>query len=177
MSVQTTIVTAEDTRGVSLVRDLFDEYAAWLAPFVDHHTIRGEIETLPAPFVAPRGILLLAADEGVACGCVGLKPHTETSCEVKRLYVRESCRSAGLGRALLVGALSAACELGYNEALVSTIPAYMARAVSMYEGLGFVPTERFEDHTHAEIGISYLSLDLPAYCVRLAGGSVPNVEA
>jgi putative acetyltransferase len=177
MSVQTRVVTAEDTRGVALVRSLFDEYAEWLAPFVDHHTIQSEIETLPAPFVAPRGILLLAADGDDACGCIALKPHTETSCEVKRLYVRESCRSAGLGRALLVGALSAACELGYNEALVSTIPAYMGRAVSMYEGLGFVPTERFENHTHAEIGISYLSLNLPAYCGRLPGGSVSNVEA
>ena len=37
-------------------------------------------------------------------------------------------------------------------------------AVREYEHLGFVPTEQFERHTHAEIGLSYLRLDLNAYC-------------
>jgi GNAT superfamily N-acetyltransferase len=167
MSPQIRLVTAEDTTGLAAVRELFAEYAEWLAPFVDHTTIAEELASLPAPFAAPDGGLWLYTDGEAACGCVGLKRHSAGECEVKRLYVRQPYRSLGLGRSLFLTALATACDLNYEVALVSTIPAYMGRAVTMYEDLGFVPTELFEDHTHAEIGISYLRLDMRRFCDEL----------
>jgi len=158
-------ITAKYTEAVAEVARLFAEYAEWLAPFVVRTTIAEEIASLPAPFTAPHGVLLVGADAGGAiCGCVGVKRHSDSAAEIKRLFVREGCRGTGLGSALFSAALDAACELGYAEALVSTIPSRMATANAMYERIGFVPTHRFEDHTHAEVDIRYLRLDLGDWC-------------
>jgi len=158
-------VSGSDRGELDEVRRLFGEYAEWLASFVLHTTIDGEIASLPAPFVPPEGALLLGADAGgTICGCVGVKRHSDAAAEVKRLFVREECRGTGLGRALFSAAMDVACELGYSEVLISTIPSHMPTANAMYERLGFAPTHRFEDHTHADLDIRYLRLDLGDWC-------------
>jgi carbonic anhydrase len=158
-------VTAEDSRALAQVRDLFTEYAEWLSPFITRSTIAEELASLPGPFAAPDGALLAACDAfGDLCGCVGLKRHSETECEIKRLFVRPDCRGTGMGFALFSRALDTACELGYTEALVSTIPSFMAEANAMYERLGFENTDCFEDHTHAEVEIRYLRYSLAEWC-------------
>jgi GNAT superfamily N-acetyltransferase len=158
-------VSGSDRGELAEVRRLFGEYAEWLASFVLHTTIDGEIASLPAPFVPPEGALLLGADAGgTICGCVGVKRHGDAAAEIKRLFVREECRGTGLGRALFSAAMDVACELGYSEVLISTIPSHMPIANAMYERIGFAPTHRFEDHTHADLDIRYLRLDLGDWC-------------
>jgi carbonic anhydrase len=158
-------VTSADGASLDQVRDLFTEYAEWLSPFVTRSAIAEELRSLPAPFVVPDGVLLAACDsDGRLCGCVGVKRHSETECEIKRLFVRPECRGTGLGYALFSTALDAACEVGYEVALVSTIPSFMPEANAMYERLGFERTDCFEDHTHADAEISYLSYSLSDWC-------------
>ena len=158
-------VSGSDRDELAEVRRLFGEYGVWLATFVVHTTIHDEIASLPGPFVPPDGVLLLAADAGGAiCGCVGVKRHSDSAAEIKRLFVRDECRGRGLGRALLSAAMDAACEMGYTEVLISTIPSHMPFANAMYERIGFAPTHRFEDHTHADIDMRYLRLDLGDWC-------------
>ena len=158
-------IGAEDHEALVEVARMFAEYAEWLAAFVTHSTIAEELASLPGPFAAPDGALLVGTDEGGRmCGCVGVKRHDASTAEIKRLYVREPCRGTGLGRALFSAALDAACEMGYDAAVVSTIPSHMPAANAMYERIGFTPTRRFEDHTHAEVEISYLRLDLGDWC-------------
>jgi GNAT superfamily N-acetyltransferase len=166
-----TAVTAGDTAGLAEVRQLFIEYAEWLAPFVTASTIAEEIANLPAPFEPPSGALLIARDSatGASCGCVGVKHHSDTECEIKRLFVRPGCRGIGAGRALFSAAMDAGRELGYAEALVSTIPQFMEGANAMYEAFGFVETECFEDHTHASVEIRYLRCGLERQPGRRTG--------
>lgn len=160
------VVHAHDAEDLAEVARLFAEYADWLSDFVTHSTLAQELASLPRPFAAPDGILLAGSREplGPICGCVGVKRHSDAECEVKRLFVRDTCRGTRLGDALFSAALDAACELGYAEALVSTIPSHMPVANAMYERFGFTPTHRFEDHTHAEVQIRYLRLDLRDWC-------------
>jgi ribosomal protein S18 acetylase RimI-like enzyme len=167
------VVTAADEAAVAEVRQLFTEYAEWMSRFVTASTIGTELATLPAPFQAPYGRLLLAKGaSGEACGCVGVKRHDERTAEIKRLYVRPECRGVRLGFALFSAALDAACELGYATAVVSTVPDQMQTAASMYARLGFEPTERFEDHTHADVELRYLRYDLSGWCeTRSRGGT------
>ena len=154
-------ITATDSQLLDGARELFTQYAEWLAPFITHSTIAEELASLPEPFSAPGGVLIAALDEaGTVCGIVGVKRHSDTECEIKRLFVRPDRRGTGLGYGLFSQALDAAAELGYREVLVSTVPAYMPEALKMYRRFGFGPTERFEDHTHAEIEIAYLRLSL-----------------
>jgi putative acetyltransferase len=159
-------VAPDDVESLSEVTRLFTEYAEWLAPIVARTTIALEIASLPAPFAPPDGRLLVASAQpgGAICGCVGVKRHSDSAAEIKRLFVREGCRGIGLGRSLFLVALDAACELGYEEALVSTIPSHMATANAMYERLGFEPTQRFERHTLAEVDLRYLRLELGDWC-------------
>lgn len=155
----------DDESSIIQTRALFTEYAEWLSPFVTASTIAEELASLPAPYEPPDGRLLVVRDAaGLVCGCVGLKRHSEKECEIKRLFVRPDCRGTGLGYALFSAALDAACELGYDDVLVSTIPAYMDQANRMYERLGFTATECFEDHTHAAVDIRYLRYDLAEWC-------------
>ena len=159
-------VGASDVDDLAEIARLFTQYAEWLAAFVTHSTLAEELASLPKPFAAPSGVLLGASREpvGPLCGCVGVKRHSDSACEIKRLFVREACRGARLGEALFSAALDEACDMGYAEALVSTIPSHMPAANAMYERFGFVPTHRFEDHTHAEVEIRYLRLDLGDWC-------------
>ena len=158
-------VTEQDATGLAAIRELFTEYAEWLAPFVEHTTIAEELASLPQPFTAPSGKLLVAvAPDGRVCGCVGLKQQDGAECEIKRLYVRAESRGLGLGRELLEAALDAACVMGYSIALVSSVPGHMPEAMGMYQRAGFTPTHRFESHTHAEVEMVYLRLDLGDWC-------------
>jgi carbonic anhydrase len=158
-------VKRTDTAELAEVRQLFTEYAEWISPFVTASTIDSELTSLPSPFVAPHGRLLAARDSlGAICGVVGLKRHSETECEIKRLFVRPDCRGTGLGYTLFTAAIDAACSLNYREVLVSTVPAYMAEANQMYERLGFQQTDCFEERTQASEEISYLRYSLAEWC-------------
>lgn len=167
---------AENSALVEQVRELFREYYEWLGQSVCSRRLAEEIADLPGPYAPPEGRLLLArrtwVEEGHCeastdhrrepLGCVGVRPHHAEACEVKRLYVRPAARGMGLGRALLDAALAAAREIGYREALVTTLPDTMPTAREMYVRSGFGPTEPFVDHSHVDesVRMEYLRLEL-----------------
>ncbi len=75
-----------------------------------------------------------------------------------------------MGRRLATEALSAARELSYTEARLTTLPGSMAGALAMYRSLGFVEVDPFYDHSHVDpdMEMLYMSLDL----ARFAEGSI-----
>jgi GNAT superfamily N-acetyltransferase len=91
-----------------------------------------------------------------------VRPHHGSACEIKRLYVRAHARGTGLGGALIRVGIEAARELGYTEALVTTLPDTMPVAAAMYERLGFEPTEPFLDMSYVDgsVRMTYLSMAL-----------------
>ena len=117
---------------VEEVRLLFDEYAASLPFALDFQDFDREVADLPGAYAPPRGALLLAS----GAGCVGLRPIDETTCELKRLYVRPSARGLGLGRRLAEAVIAEARRLGYARMRLDTVPG-MDSAQSLYERLGF----------------------------------------
>jgi GNAT superfamily N-acetyltransferase len=114
------------------VRTLFREYAASLPFALDFQDFDRELADLPGAYAAPRGALLLAR----GAGCVGLRPLDETTCEMKRLYVRPSARGTGLGRRLADAVIAEARRLGYAHMRLDTVPG-MDSAQFLYERLGF----------------------------------------
>lgn len=156
-------VADDDVEMLEQVRELFREYHEWLGEVVCSVRLAEEIASLPGPYASPAGRLYLASGlGGEAIGCIGVRPHHGAACEIKRLYVRPGTRGAGLGGALIRVAIEAACELGYAEALVTTLPDTMPVAAGMYERLGFSATEPFLDHSHVDEGVRmiYLRLEL-----------------
>jgi putative acetyltransferase len=114
------------------VRTLFREYATSLPFALDFQDFDRELADLPGAYAAPRGALLLAR----GAGCVGLRPLEETTCEMKRLYVRPSVRGTGLGRRLAEAVVAEARRLGYAHMRLDTVPG-MDSAQTLYERLGF----------------------------------------
>lgn len=153
------VVDARDPVAVHDVRELFQQYHAWLGDTVSSTHLGEEIASLPKPYVEPSGRLLIARDEtGRAVGCVGVREHDETSCEIKRLFVSEDVRGQGLGRSLARYALDAARELGYHEVRITSLPGIMDGAIRMYTTLGFEQCEPFRDFSHVHEGVAIVFL-------------------
>jgi len=153
------VVDAGDPVAVRDVRRLFEQYHAWLGETVSSTHLAQEIDTLPRPYVEPDGRLLLARTEaGEAVGTVGIRPHDRQACEIKRLFVREDARGAGLGRSLVRYALESCRELGYAEARMTTLPGVMDGALRMYRSFGFEECEPFRDFSHVHDGVAIMFL-------------------
>jgi len=139
-----TIATVLDGPSLADVRQLFQEYAEWVAIDLSFQDFDREMSSLPGDYVAPTGTLLLALVDGAPAGCVAIRAIDATRCEMKRLHVRRAFQGMGCGRQLAERAIAWARGAGYQSMLLDTLPS-MARAQRLYEELGFVdvPAYRF----------------------------------
>jgi ribosomal protein S18 acetylase RimI-like enzyme len=150
-------VVLDHTPPTAEVRELFLEYAASLAFPLDFQDFEREVADLPGAYEPPRGALVVARADGAAAGCVGLRPLDETTCEMKRLYVRPEFRGAGIGRTLAKAAVRAALARGFGRMRLDTV-AGMETAQALYEDLGFVEIAPYRPNPIA--GVRYLELQL-----------------
>jgi ribosomal protein S18 acetylase RimI-like enzyme len=121
------------------VRQLFEEYAASLAIDLSFQHFERELVSLPGDYAPPRGALFLSRVDGVAVGCIGLRPFSEAVGELKRLYIAPAFRGRGLARSLATAAIAAARRIGYSALVLDTL-ASMQPATGLYESLGFKRT-------------------------------------
>ncbi len=119
------------------VRTLFLEYAQSLGFSLCFQGFDDERRALPGMYAPPRGRLLLAVEDGLPAGCVGLHEWNGPVAEMKRLYVAPGFRGDGLGRALTLAALAEARAIGYRSVRLDTIPSLMQPAIALYRELGF----------------------------------------
>jgi len=134
-------VTQEE---IALARALFQQYAAWLGVDLCFQGFDSELAGLPGAYAPPRGRLLLTLTEGRAVGCVGLRPLSDTVCEMKRLFVGPEFRGQGIGRELAKKAIEEARKIGYSSMRLDTLP-IMIGAIGLYEALGFVRRSAYYD--------------------------------
>ena len=132
------IIEALTPAQVEQVRTLFREYQAELPVQYCFREFDAEISGLPGEYAPPKGKLLLSLVAGQPAGCVALRPYPHPgACEMKRLYVRPTFRSAKLGKALAERIIAEARGMGYARLRLDTHPPTMQAALQMYRRMGF----------------------------------------
>ena len=136
---------------------LFEDYARSLDFDLDFQNFDRELSYLPGAYCPPEGDLLLACYENQDAGCVALKKLEPMICEMKRLYIKLTYRSKGIGKLLVDGIIRRACEVGYTRMHLDTIHSMQA-AQRLYEAAGF---KDIEPYCHNPIpGTRFLELAL-----------------
>lgn len=111
-----------------------------------------ELATLPGRYAPPKGVILIAVEDGGIIGCVGIRPRTESEAELKRLYVQPNHHGCGIGKQLFHAAMSKAKSLGYRSIVLDTLPA-MRAAKSLYVTYGFKKIPGY--YYNPEEGVEY----------------------
>jgi ribosomal protein S18 acetylase RimI-like enzyme len=123
-------------------RELFREYADSLSFDLSFQDFEHELAGLPGSYAPPDGALLLAAEDGIAIGCIALRSLRPGICEMKRLYVRPAGRGRGVGARLVTALLSEARVRGYRSMRLDTVPG-MDAAIALYRACGFREIEPY----------------------------------
>ena len=116
-----------------------------------------EVDHLATEYAAPAGVFLLAEENGIFVGCIGLRRFAEDVGEVKRLYVSPAGRGRGVGRFLVEGVQAAAKRVGYTRLVLDTLPS-MEDAQKLYASMGFNPTAPYRFNPVP--GTAYLEKEL-----------------
>lgn len=130
------------SKEVHAIRQLFTEYAASLPIDLCFQNFEAELASLPGDYAPPRGALFLAYAEALPAGCIGLRPFSGSTGELKRFYVVPELRNHGLAHSLIQSAIQTAREIGYHALVLDTL-ASMEPAIALYEKFGFYRTEAY----------------------------------
>ena len=95
-------------------------------------------------------------DDAIA-GCIALRPLSDTECELKRLYVKDTFRGQGIAEHLVEKLIDDAREMGYDAMLLDTLP-FLKGALHLYAKLGFQEISPY-NNSPMETSI-FLKLDL-----------------
>ena len=111
------------------MEELFEQYIAT--------TISGELVHLSEVFSeAKRNAFWVVDHQGRIVGCFGIEAHNETNTELRRMYLDQEFRGAGLAKRMLECAEELARALGFRKMLVSTAEIQRA-ADRFYRRSGF----------------------------------------
>jgi GNAT superfamily N-acetyltransferase len=136
-----------DTAGpadLAIVREMLQEYAAWLAIDLSFQDFTSELRDLPGAYAPPGGDLFMARLDGQPAGMAAFRAWSGGGAEMKRLFVRPSARGAGVGRALVDHVIDRARAAGYRRIVLDTLP-IMRDAQRLYEQVGFRDVSPYYD--------------------------------
>ena len=153
------LMQAASAADIEEARSLFKEYEADTGVDLCFQNFEAELRGLPGDYAPPSGRLFLLVDDdgGRPTGCVALRRTDESTCEMKRLYLRPAARGTGAGRRLAEAVIREARAIGYERMRLDTLPSMQA-AISLYRSLGFRETEPYRFNPVE--GTLYMELDL-----------------
>ncbi|GAA4732021.1 helix-turn-helix domain-containing GNAT family N-acetyltransferase [Nocardioides endophyticus] len=95
------------------------------------------------------GTFLLATSDGRAVAYGGVRALSPETGEIKRMWVHEDWRGAGLGSRMLRELERLAARLGHQRVVLDTNGA-LTEAIAMYGRAGYLTVERYNDNPYAE---------------------------
>jgi putative acetyltransferase len=135
------IISDQNKIKMDEVKKLFIEYQKELGYDLCFQDFEQELETLPGKYKQPDGHLLLIKDspsDSIA-GCIALKKHNGSTCEMKRLYILPDFREKGYGKILIQEIIRLAKMKGYQTMILDTLKE-LKPALHLYRKFGFQET-------------------------------------
>lgn len=139
------IIEAATAEEFAMGKALFIEYQQFLNVDLCFQQFEEELASLASMYSAPTGSLLLAMQYGKPVGCVALRYKQVQVCEMKRLYVQNSCRNSGIGKLLVQKLLLKSITLGYKKIILDTLER-LSPALHVYTQFGFTECEPYYDN-------------------------------
>jgi DNA-binding MarR family transcriptional regulator/predicted N-acetyltransferase YhbS len=135
-----------------VARDVVDRYFAEIGRRFGFDP-SGETEKDTKLLVPPAGVFVVAVSDGDPVACGGLQPLAtlvdgQSAGELKRMWVRDDWRGAGLGSRLLRHLEDQARELGHHVVRLDTNAA-LGAAIGMYQRAGYTAIARYNDNPWA----------------------------
>lgn len=151
-------VVENDPDDLETVRTLFREYQDFIEVSLCFQSFDEELASLPGKYGLTRdGCLYLAESDGQPTGCVAFYRVDETTCELKRLFVRPSFHKQGIGKALMNRAIHDAAQVGYQTMILDTLRR-LEDAGQLYQRLGFTEIEPYNVNPHPDVAYFEKSL-------------------
>ena len=141
-------------------RELMRNYARWTEIDLCFQNFEDELAALPGKYSAPEGGLWLADMNlsSTPVGIVAVRALTNSTCELKRLWVEPEAKGTGLGRELARTAIAFARDAGYAEMKLDTLKNRMPAAIALYRSLGFVDAEPYTHNPEPDVLFMTLKL-------------------
>ncbi|WP_278236990.1 bifunctional helix-turn-helix transcriptional regulator/GNAT family N-acetyltransferase [Isoptericola sp. AK164] len=110
--------------------------------------VEAELAADAGRLAPPHGAFVVATSAGAPVACGGVQALADGGAEIKRMWVDDAWRGAGLGSRLLRRLEELARELGHAVVHLDTNAA-LTEAIAMYERAGYRQVERYNDNPHA----------------------------
>ncbi|MEW5875569.1 MAG: GNAT family N-acetyltransferase [Candidatus Zixiibacteriota bacterium] len=99
-----------------------------------------------------RGAFLVAYNNGIPIACGAIRRIDPTTVEIKRMYVRQSARGTGAGRAILEALFAQARDLNVERVVLETGVRQIA-AIGLYESYGFTHIPLYGEYLGSPLSI------------------------
>ena len=155
--MQTITLVEREGAELDIVRSLFREYEEELNEDLCFQSFEAELRDPLTKYVQSGGAIVLAYVDDEPAGCIALLPHSQSDCEMKRLFVRPAYRKSGLGRELVQLLLDLASEKGFTVMKLDTLNK-LQPAIKLYEQFGFIHINAY--YNNPLPGVVYMEKEL-----------------
>ncbi len=155
MEITTNVANSE--LDFEVAKKLMREYAADIGVDLAFQDFENECNNMATQYANPEGAFVIAYHNDHPIGCFGIRKIDNSTCELKRMYLRQEVRRQGLGERLLTIAIQTAAGLEYQLMRLDTLPS-MTSAIRLYKKLGFKEIEPYRFNPIE--GSKFMEIDL-----------------
>lgn len=131
-----------DCNNNEIAKELIREYSTIKGAEQCFVSLNNELADLDSFYKG--GALLIGFEDNIPIATIAIRKIDESTCEIKRLYIKPDYRGKGYARILIESILDRAKRLGFSYAHLTTKPAVMGIAYQLYKNLGFEELENIE---------------------------------
>lgn len=126
----------------AIARTITQDYMQWLDMNLDFQNTKREFQLFEKMYGKPEGCFIYATINGAIAGGVAIRKLDSKVCEMKRLFVYNSCQGKGLGELLCKEIISISSALGYSKIRLDTV-AKLESAIGLYKKIGFYEIDSY----------------------------------